>query len=194
MRARLTYSTLRIGLAAVALLVLAAAIVAGAVFFKQRETPHYCQVCGAEAIETTWILPGTGVRLFAHHETVATPMSELLTKAHLVSGHEHVWLAPTSVPDPLDPWGPPVVQSLGFVSAPRVVNFMRNLIDAGDSNTVTQWRDLLLRPEYSYVIDGALRFLQAPPDGFPRQQEFDAWWGRNGYALYNRLREETEAD
>lgn len=44
MRARLTYSTLRVGLTVLAFLVLTGAIVGGAVFFRQRETPRYCQL------------------------------------------------------------------------------------------------------------------------------------------------------
>ena len=59
---------------------------------------------------------------------------------------------------------------------------------------MTQWRDVLLRPQYSYVIDEALRYLLVPPGGFPDRATFLAWWGGNAFALHNRLRELTEPD
>lgn len=121
-------------------------------------------------------------------------MSELLVKKKLVASHVHRWLEPQAVSNPLDEFGPPVIESLEFISAPRVVSFMRDLAEYGDPESVAKWRDVLLRPQYSYVIDDALRFLLVPSTGFANRTTFLAWWDSNGFALHNRLRELTEPD
>lgn len=173
---------------------LALTLLALALVQRAPDSLAFCELCGAEEVHGSWVVRGTAIPAWHRTRIAATPMNELLTSKGLVGAHQHCWLAPREVPDPLDEFGPPVVESLGFVNAPRVVNFMRNLSEWGDNASITQWRALLLRPEYSYCIDGALRFLQAPVDGFAAQPDFNAWWGRNGYALYNRLREVTEPD
>lgn len=175
------------------LLLLIVVLLASAVHREQQQS-DFCQLCGTERTQTSWGLRGTALRLFATHGVAETPISALLTTKHLIEKHQHQWLAPRSVPDPLDEFGPPVTQSLDFINAPRVVGFMRNLADYGDTSSITHWRDLLLRPEYSYVIDGALRFFRMPPNGFSNHDEFMAWWSENGFLLYNRLLERTEAD
>ena len=121
-------------------------------------------------------------------------MSELLAKKNLIDAHVHRWHEPQAVPNPMDEFGPPVIESLEFINAPRVVSFMRDLAEYGDSESVAKWRDLLLRPQYSYVIDDALRFLLVPPDGFANRKTFIAWLGGNSFALQNRIRELTEPD
>lgn len=176
------------------LIAAAAVLLVPATISRTLKPAAFCRLCGAEQIETSWAVRGTGVSLLATDKVSATPISELLTSKHLVNSHEHQWLAPQSVPDPLDEFGPPVVESLEFINAPRVVGFLRNLADFGDAESTRHWRGILLQPQYSYVIDSALRFLQMPADGFPNREEFMPWWNNNGYALYNRLREQTEAD
>ena len=56
------------------------------------------------------------------------------------------------------------------------------------------WREHVLRPETSYVLDGALRFYRLPPDGFGDRAQFLAWWQENAFPLYQHLREEIEPD
>ena len=161
---------------------------------RRSESAAFCRFCGAEQSQISWAVRGTHLTLLRSHPVAATPISELLTRKNLVAAHKHEWQAPQLAPDPLDEFGPPVTRSLGFINAPRVVGFMRDLAEYGDANSVAQWRDLLLRPEYSYVIDSALRFLRAPATGFGQRDDFLAWWSSNGFSLYNRLREQTEAD
>jgi hypothetical protein len=167
----------------------------GTAFISPRTEPaSYCELCSARQEETSWMVRGTGANLLRTNAIEPTPMSELLAKKHLVGAHVHRWRPPQAVPNPLDEFGPPVVESLEFINAPRVVGFLRDLAEYGDPESVTKWRDVLLRPQYSYVIDEALRFLLVPPDGFPNRAAFMAWWSSNGFALHNRLRELTEPD
>jgi hypothetical protein len=173
---------------------LLAGILCVALISPRTEPASYCDLCGARQEETWWVVRGTGTSLIKTHAITPTPMSEVLVMKKLVATHAHHWRAPEAVPNPLDQFGPPVLESLEFINAPRVVNFMRDLAEYGDGESVTQWRDVLLRPQYSYVIDDALRFLLVPPNGFSDRTAFLAWWGGNGFALHNRLRELTEPD
>ena len=87
-----------------------------------------------------------------------------------------------------------MIEPRGFINAPRVVSFRRDLAQYGDATSIVQWRGILMQPQYSYVIDGALRFLLMPPGGFVNRNEFLSWWSNNAFALQNRLREQTEPD
>lgn len=173
---------------------LLAGIMCVALISPDSEPASFCDLCGARQETTSWMVRGTDTNLLRTHSVTPTPMSELLVTKKLISAHIHHWRASETVPNPLDQFGPPVTESLGLINAPRVVNFMRNLAEYGDAESVTQWRDLLLQPHYSYVIDDALRFLLVPPSGFSDRAAFLAWWGGNAFALHNRLRELTEPD
>jgi hypothetical protein len=173
---------------------LIAGILCTALISPQSEPASFCDLCGTRQEATAWMVRGTGASLLRTHAIAPTPISQLLVRKKLVAAHVHRWRAPEAVPNPLDQSGPPVMESLEFINAPRVVNFMRDLAEYGDAESVTQWRDVLLQPQYSYVIDDALRFLLVPPGGFSDRTTFLAWWGGNGFALHNRLRELTEPD
>lgn len=170
-------------------------VLALAALISPRLDPaNFCEICCAREDRTAWVVRGTGVSLWKSRSVASTPMSELLAKKNLVAAHVHRWHEPQAVPNPMDEFGPPVIESLEFINAPRVVGFMRDLAEYGDPESVTKWRDLLLRPQYSYVIDDALRFLLVPTDGFADRKTFIAWLGGNGFALQNRIRELTEPD
>jgi hypothetical protein len=173
---------------------LLAAILCAALISPHSEPASFCDLCGARQEATLWMVRGTDASVARTHSTAPTPMSELLVKKNLVASHVHRWHQPQAVPNPLDEFGPPVIESLEFINAPRVVNFMRDLAEYGDAESVAQWRDVLLQLHYSYVIDDALRFLLVPPSGFSDRTTFLAWWSGNGFALHNRLRELTEPD
>ncbi|PYJ08122.1 MAG: hypothetical protein DMF06_13720 [Verrucomicrobia bacterium] len=166
-------------------------LLALALISARPEPAAFCGICCVRDARTSWVIRGTSVVLWKTHEIAPTPMNEVLAKKSLVPGHAHRWCEAQAVPNPLDESGPPVVESLEFVNAPRVVSFMRDLAEYGDSDSVLKWRDVLLRPQYSYVIDDALRFLLV---GFGDRTRFLAWWSTNGFALHNRLRELTEPD
>ncbi len=76
----------------------------------------------------------------------------------------------------------------------RVVSFTRNVADYADPVSVARWRALAMQPHYARLLDGTLLFLQVPPNGFAERTAFLTWWGRNSFAVYNRLREKTEPD
>lgn len=154
----------------------------------------FCSVCGAREETRAWELRIARVTLREERRVNATPISTILTAKRLVGGHQHRWQPPQTVPDPMDEFGPPVVESLGFLNTPRIVNLTRDIADYADPRSARQWRELLLEPRYSYVLDGALRFLKVPPAGFADRTEFLTWWGEHSFAVYNRLREVTEPD
>ncbi len=154
----------------------------------------YCRLCGAQAQTRDLGLRFTALTFQRPRKTVATDFSRLLHEKQLITGHAHEWQSPRLVPDPLNEYGPPVLESLEFLNAPRVVNFMRNVADYADPESSAKWKDLVLQPEYARVLDSSLRFLHVPAAGFPDRTEFLIWWGRNSFAVYNRLREVTETD
>lgn len=174
-----------------------ASVLLGAGAFAITREPQpaaFCAICDAQENHTAWQLRGTHWTFWQTHGVQATPMSRMLTNKKLVAAHTHAWLAPRFAPDPLNEFGPPVLESLEFIGAPRVVNFMGNVADYADPVTLHHWQEMILQPGYSYVIDGALRYFRVPENGFADRTAFLSWWGGNGYALYNRLREETEPD
>lgn len=170
------------------------AILSAALISVRSEPASYCDICGASQAQTSWAVRGTNVSLLKTHTIAPTPMSELLAKKNLVASHVHRWRAPQAVPNPLDEFGPPVVESLEYINAPRVVNFMRNVADYADPVTAANWRDTVMQPHYTRVIDDALRFSRVPAAGFADRPEFLIWWGQNAYALSHRLRQLTESD
>lgn len=154
----------------------------------------YCAICGARQRTWNYSVRFTGLTLFQNHETNATPVSQLLEGRHLVEPHSHQWQEPRLVPDPMNEFGPPVIESIAFLNAPRVINFTRNVADYADPASVARWTELVRRPGYPRVLDASLRFLRVPEEGFADRATFLVWWGNNSYAVYNRLREVTEPD
>lgn len=154
----------------------------------------YCTICGAQERTQPFGLRFTALTVFRSHQIRATPFSVVLTEKHLVSAHPHQWHDPRLVPDPMDEIGPPVLESLEFINAPRVVHFMRNVADYADPVSVAQWQERMLQPQTARMLDAALRFMQVPAEGFPDRTTFLTWWGQNAYAVSNRLREVTEPD
>lgn len=175
----------------------AAIVVAAAVASLVTALPAhdaYCTICGAHHETRAVGVRFTAFTFFRLDRVQPTPFSKLLEEKHLVAAHQHRWQQPQLVPDPMDEFGTPVLESLAFISAPRVVNFMRNVADYADPVSVAQWKMLVMQPVYTRVIDGSLRFMQVPAEGFADRTAFLNWWGQNSFAVYNRLREVTEAD
>ncbi|MGI9087063.1 MAG: hypothetical protein ACR2HH_04860 [Chthoniobacterales bacterium] len=154
----------------------------------------YCGICGARHELRGYGVRFTHLALFQYGEMRATPFSHLLEAKHLVMPHPHQWQEPRLVPDPLNEFGPPVVESIAFLNTPRVLNFTRNVADYADPSSAARWAELVRRPEYPRVLDASLRFLRVPEDGFADRTAFLTWWGNNSFAIYNRLREVTESD
>lgn len=194
MRPRFSLSALQRRIVIVVLGLVFSAIAGSAVIARRAEPPSFCRICGARETQISWAVRGTNVRLCQTRRVRGTPISELLTSKHLIGDHTHLWLAPRRVPNPLDEAGAPVLASLEFASAPRVVHFIRDLAQYGDARSIAQWQATVLQPQYSYVIDGALRFLLVPADGFSHRDDFLRWWSTNAFALQNRVRELTEPD
>lgn len=174
--------------------VLLTATLCAGLISARPEPASFCGICGATEAQTLWAVRGLNVNLLRTHTIAPTPISEVLIKKNLVASHVHRWLAPQVVPDPRDTFGPPVVESLEFLNVPRVVNFMRNVADYADPVTAANWRDTVMQPQYTRVIDDALRFSRVPAAGFADRTEFLTWWGQNAYALSHRLRQLTESD
>ena len=103
---------------------LVTALICVALISPRTEPASYCDLCGARQEETLWLVRGTDATLIRTHAITPTPMSELLVTRKLVAPHLHHWRTPEAVPNPLDQFGPPVVESLEFINAPRVVSFM----------------------------------------------------------------------
>ena len=157
-------------------------------------TVDYCAECAVRRETRSWNLRGTGFTLRSQDQEIPTLVSAALTRKGMVGPHAHRWLAPRFAPNPLNPYAPPVTLSLGFIDTPLVASFLTNLGDWSDPEMFRDTRQLVLRPEYSYLVNHSLRFLRFPPRGFPDRRHFQEWWTQNGFGLYSHLREETEPD
>lgn len=154
----------------------------------------YCEICAARQDTHAYGFRFAKHPVFQQHSLTATPFSALVQEKKLVPPHQHLWQEPYLAPDPLNEFAPPVLESVAYLNAPRVVTFTRNVADYADPASVTRWRELATRPGYARVLDASLRFLRVPEAGFADRASFLAWWGNNSYAVYNRLREVTEPD
>ena len=154
----------------------------------------YCAECALRRETRSWTLRGTEITLRSRNEEVPTLVSAALIHKRVVGAHAHRWLEPRLAANPLNPYAPPVILSLGFIDTPLVAAFLTNLGDWADPAMARDTRQLVLRPEYSYLVNHSLRFLRFPPRGFPDRRQFQDWWTQNGFGLYSHLREETEPD
>jgi hypothetical protein len=165
--------------------------------FVQRRAPvvAYCADCALRHETQSWQLWGApGVTLFARHTETPTLASSALTQTQLVGMHTHRWVEPRVVRNPLNLYGPPVTLSLGFLNTPQVAAFLHNLGEFADPNTARNGLQLVLRPEYSYLVNHTLIFHKFPSRGFRDRTQFLNWWGQNAFSFYQHLREETEPD
>jgi hypothetical protein len=143
---------------------------------------------------TEWRLVGRW-KLFQTATASATPVSELLAEHHACAVHEHNWAAPVHVAEAdLETSEAPRVRSLGFLNAPRTVNFLRAVFDYTDNENITTWRAVAWQPIFASALEPALRFRRFPENGFANRADFLAWWGESAYPLFNKLNEMTVAD
>lgn len=132
--------------------------------------------------------------LHRFHRESATAVSRVFADTALpAAAHVHRWAdgaAPVGEADALSQ-----TSSLAeLVDAPRVAAFLRALAASTPAATQEKWRALIFDPVFSQVAARSLRFLRFPETGFADPLAFRAWWGENEFALWNRLRELTEAD
>lgn len=165
--------------------------------FVQRRAPvvAYCADCALRRETHGWQLwSAPGVTLFSRQTETPTLASTALTKTRLVGTHTHHWAEPRTVRNPINLYGPPVTLSLGFLNTPQVAAFLTNLGEFADAGTAQNGLQLVLRPEYSYLVNHTLIFHKFPPRGFRDRAQFLTWWGQNAFSFYQHMREETEPD
>lgn len=155
---------------------------------------EYCALCAAEHRTATWVLRPSGRVLWTRETVNATPVSTVLTAKKLVAAHAHRWTEPCVVPNPLNPYSPPVRLSLGFVNTSLVVSLLGNVGDWADLQSARHVCDVVLTPEYSYLINHDLRFHKFPQRGFHDRRQFLNWWQQNAYSFFDHLRDETVPD
>ncbi len=109
------------------------------------------------------------------------------------TAHEHRWMEGA----PSHPGVHETTASSGLADvadAPRVASFLRDVARFADAPSLERWRELLLDPTYGSVADASLHFMRFPEEGYADRAAFSRWWKPSQFALWNRLREETEAD
>lgn len=182
----------------IAITVLAASGALGLAGFAtiERKPDHcaFCTECGAMEVRSGWGFRGSRSSVLETGRVEQTPYSSLLESRKLVSAHSHQWLAPRQVADPVNEFGPKVTESLEFINSPRVVSFMGNLAEYGDPDMVSHWKQMILDPKYSHVLDTSLVYVNAPPNGFGDGDSFRRWFQNNSASFQARLAWLTTAD
>jgi len=170
-------------------------LVATGLLVKRTPQPAlFCDECVMQRDVTEWRLAGRW-KLFQTVATSATPVSELLQQRHACALHEHKWSAAQFVGESdLETSQAPRVRSLGFLNAPRTVNFLREVFDYADGESVKNWRAVAWQPVFASALEPALRFERFPENGFTDRISFLAWWSQSAYPLFNKLNEMTVAD
>lgn len=154
----------------------------------------YCSACACEHKTQTWVVRPTGRVLWSREAVNSTLVSTVLVDRKLVGPHVHRWVTPRVAPNPLSPYLPPVRQSLGFINTPLVAAMLRNFSDYADPQSVQHVCEVMLMPEYSYLINHDLRFHKFPQRGFPTRLQFLTWWQKNAFSFFDHLRDETVPD
>jgi len=174
---------------------LATPFLAAVLIQREALAPQFCSVCLLRQDGEAWRLRFAERTLFERHHESPTPISALLAHKQVCPPHEHRWQGPQAFPNPLDPSAPHVVQSFEFVNTPRVVNFLRDVLNYADADSVRRWKEVTLTLENSALMDDTLRFCRFPVEGFADQSSFMAWWNRGGAAaVAKRIRQETIPD
>lgn len=154
----------------------------------------YCSACACERKTQTWVLRPFGRVLWTTETENRTLVSTVLLNKKLVAPHAHQWVNPCVTPNPLSPYLPPVRQSLGFINTSLVATLLGNISDYADPQSAQHVCEVVLQPEYSYLINHDLRFHKFPPHGFHDRSQFLAWWQKNAFSFFDHLRDETVPD
>lgn len=170
------------------------AVLAAAFIERKPDVRAFCTTCGAMETTSSWGFRSAGSKLYQTKAIAATPFSSLMETRRLVPSHQHHWLAPQDVTDPVNEYGPKVTQSIGLINTPRVIAFMSNLADYGDPDMIRHWQSMTLDPKYSYVLDPSLAYVRAPENGFSNPGDFRNWFQENSAAFQSRLAWLTTAD
>ena len=155
---------------------------------------EHCADCARQRETRTWTLRYSGRTLWTRHTEKDTYVSTALTAHRFVGSHTHRWVAPRITANPLSPYLPPVRLSLAYVNTPIVAALLNNLGDYADPDSARHACEVVLAPEYSYLINHDLRFHKFPPRGFRDRVQFLAWWQNNAFSFFDHLREETIPD
>ena len=174
---------------------LAVAAVVALALSVQRvpEPPQFCDECVMAHEITSWQFAGR--TLFQTTRDSVTPVSELLAERHACPAHAHQWSSPVRVAEAdLETGEAPRIRSVGFLNAPRTVNFLRGLFANLDATTIASWRAVAWQPTLAAALELALRFRRFPEAGFAKREDYLAWWNESAYPLFNKLNEMTVAD
>lgn len=175
--------------------VLAALTLGGwAMIVRGEVHTDYCALCASEHQVQSWVLRGSGRILWSRDTVRATTVSTVLADKKLVAPHAHQWVEPSMTPNPLNPYLRPVRLSLGFINTSLVASMLGNVGDWADPQSARHVRDVVLAPEYTYLINHDLRFHKFPPHGFRSRLQFLSWWQQNAYSFFDHLRDETVPD
>ena len=155
---------------------------------------EYCAVCACEHLTQSWGVAGYGRALWTRDAINDTPVSTVLAAKKLVAPHTHRWVEPCLASNPLNPYTAPVRLSLGFVNTPLVAALLGNVGDYADPQSARHVCEVVLAPEYSYLINHDLRFHKFPPHGFRDRRQFLGWWQQNAFSFFDHLRDETVPD
>lgn len=154
----------------------------------------YCSSCACERKTETWIFRPTSRVLWTRETENSTLISTVLLNKRLIAPHVHQWVTPRVTLNPLSPYLPPVRQSLGFINTSLVATMLGNMSDYADPQSARHVCEVVLQPEYSYLINHDLRFHKFPPRGFHDRLQFLAWWQKNAFSFFDHLRDETVPD
>ncbi|MDB6054983.1 MAG: hypothetical protein JWN25_2506 [Verrucomicrobiales bacterium] len=170
-------------------------LVAGVVFLRRvPQPPAFCDLCVMERDVDDWRFAGKWT-LLETSSVRPTPVSELLRSHQAYPQHHHHWSKPNYLAESeLETSDAPRFRSLGFLNAPRTLNFLRSVFDYTTPRDIASWREVAWQPAFASALEPALRFNRFPENGFATRDEFLAWWQQSAYPLFNRLNQVTVAD
>ncbi|MBS0659352.1 MAG: hypothetical protein JSR82_14015 [Verrucomicrobia bacterium] len=164
-------------------------LIAGAVlaFDTPVARSHYCSECGLRRDERQLRFAGWTLPVRTQPREASSHLSEILRAAGVNGAHLHRW-RPAECPVLRSDLRSPESQALlTEAGTPRVVSFVRELEKFTDRPTVARWHGYLANAPFLRVLDGRLRFLRFPQEGFGSREEFLTWWRQNAYSLYREI-------
>lgn len=147
----------------------------------------YCPECGLRRDERQLRFAGMALPVRPAAQESASHLSEILRAAGVNGRHPHRW-RPAECPvlrtDVQSPAGKAVLAEAGTA---RVVSFVRELEGFSDRATAARWHAYLANAAFLRQLDGRLRFLRFPDEGFGERGAFMKWWREHSYALYREI-------
>lgn len=138
-----------------------------------------CSECGLIRETTEYHFPFTEIVIYKKAEYEDTTVSSILKKYNIKKCHNHNWLFEHGGGKSI--LGRSTASGTGMylrniVNKEHIGQFLEDLIQYTDPDTVKKWLNLLFTYGIGNKIEIMIHYLEFPKNGFADTNSFDRWW------------------